>query len=71
MGWCVVSALLFGASTPLCKPLLSHFGPVGLASCLYLGTGLITLPFALQKREYTPRPGDKARVSVPSCLGVF
>ena len=62
MGWCVFSALLFGASTPLCKPLLSHFGPVGLAALLYLGTGLITLPFALRTRERTPKSGDKLRV---------
>ena len=46
VGWCLFAALLFGASTPLAKLLLSGFGPFTLAGLLYLGAALAVLPSA-------------------------
>ena len=44
--YCLVAALLFGASTPVAKRLLSSFGPFTLAGLLYLGAAIATLPLA-------------------------
>jgi len=44
--WCLLSAALFGASTPASKLLLAEVGPLTLAGLLYLGAALATLPFA-------------------------
>jgi drug/metabolite transporter (DMT)-like permease len=38
--WAICSALLFGASAPLAKRLLSEVSPIWLAALLYLGAGL-------------------------------
>ncbi len=47
VGWCLLSAALFGASTPASKALLEgSVGPVTLAGLLYLGAALATAPFA-------------------------
>ena len=46
----LVSALLFGASTPLSKLLLEQVGPFQLAGLLYLGAALGVSPFAVRKR---------------------
>lgn len=49
VGWCLLAAALFGASTPASKLLLDDgVGPLTLAGLLYLGAGLATLPFALR-----------------------
>jgi drug/metabolite transporter (DMT)-like permease len=40
IGFALLAALLFGASTPLAKPLLPHFAPVLMAGLLYLGSGV-------------------------------
>ncbi|MEN0068593.1 MAG: DMT family transporter [Myxococcota bacterium] len=45
--WCLLAALLFGASTPASKALLDGFGPLTLAGLLYLGAALAVLPFSL------------------------
>lgn len=42
------AALLFGASTPLAKALLSSLGPFTLAGLLYLGGAVGALPFAFR-----------------------
>jgi drug/metabolite transporter (DMT)-like permease len=42
----LAAALLFGASTPLAKALLSSLGPFTLAGLLYLGAAAGALPFA-------------------------
>lgn len=42
----IAAALLFGASTPLAKALLSSLGPFTLAGFLYLGAAVGALPFA-------------------------
>lgn len=41
---CLVAALLFGASTPVAKALLSSVGPFTLAGLLYLGAALAVIP---------------------------
>ena len=42
--WCLISAILFGISPTLSKYLLTSIHPILLASLLYLGAGLATLP---------------------------
>src|SRR5690349_13613933 len=44
----LVAALLFGASTPLAKALLSSVSPMTLAGLLYLGAAGGALPFAFR-----------------------
>src|SRR5437870_4288363 len=44
----IAAALLFGASTPLAKALLSSLGPFTLAGLLYLGGAAGALPFAFR-----------------------
>jgi drug/metabolite transporter (DMT)-like permease len=46
----LLSAALFGASTPLAKPLLGHIDPWLLAGLLYLGAGLGLGALALGRR---------------------
>jgi drug/metabolite transporter (DMT)-like permease len=46
--WCVIAAILFGASTPACKLLVSQLGPVLLSGILYLGAALAVAPWALR-----------------------
>jgi len=44
----LAAALLFGASTPLAKALLSSISPLTLAGLLYLGGAIGALPFAFR-----------------------
>ncbi|MFT5657474.1 MAG: drug/metabolite transporter (DMT)-like permease [Gammaproteobacteria bacterium] len=44
----IISAMLFGAATPLSKLLLEGFSPFQLAGLLYLGAALAVAPFALK-----------------------
>ena len=44
----IAAAVLFGASTPLAKALLSSIGPFTLAGLLYLGAAAGALPFAFR-----------------------
>src|SRR5882672_6311318 len=44
----LAAALLFGASTPLAKALLSSLGPFTLAGLLYVGASIGALPFAFR-----------------------
>jgi len=44
----LAAALLFGASTPLAKALLSAVGPMTLAGLLYVGAAAGALPFAFR-----------------------
>lgn len=48
MLWCLLAAVLFGASTPATKPLLDRVGPFLLAGLLYAGAALAVLPWALR-----------------------
>ena len=54
ISWCILSAALFGASTPLAKQLLDATGPFTLAGLLYLGAAIAVVPFSL-------RGGSRAR----------
>lgn len=47
----LVSALLFGASTPLVKSILGNIHPLMLASILYLGSGLGLFVYSRFRRE--------------------
>ena len=47
----LLSAVLFGASTPACKLLLGSLGPFTLAGLLYLGAALGVLPLVLSERR--------------------
>ena len=49
------AAALFGASAPLAKLLLPHAGPVLLAGVLYLGAGLLLLPFGSSREARLQR----------------
>jgi len=44
----LAAAALFGASTPLCKPLVTMLGPTSLAGLLYLGAAAALAPVALR-----------------------
>ena len=46
--YCLVAALLFGASTPISKALLSTIGPLTLAGLFYLGAAIAVLPASLR-----------------------
>jgi drug/metabolite transporter (DMT)-like permease len=46
VGWCLISAALFGASTPIAKALLDDLGPITLAGLLYLGAAIGVAPFS-------------------------
>jgi drug/metabolite transporter (DMT)-like permease len=47
---CLVAALLFGASTPISKPLLDSVGPLTLAGLFYLGAAVAVAPWAWRSR---------------------
>ena len=57
----LLAALLFGASTPASKVLLSEIGPFALAGLLYLGAALGTAPLALRDRAGKPALGPRTR----------
>ncbi|MEM6926805.1 MAG: DMT family transporter [Myxococcota bacterium] len=59
--WCLLAALLFGASTPASKVLLAEGGPLPLAGLLYLGAALAVAPWSF-------RGGSPARFHAPRNL---
>jgi drug/metabolite transporter (DMT)-like permease len=63
VGYALLSATLFGVSTPLSKILVGDISPVLLVSFLYLGTGLgVFLLGRVVKFGYSPLPGE-ARIN--------
>jgi drug/metabolite transporter (DMT)-like permease len=46
--WCLVAAMLFGASTPAAKAMLGSMGPLLLSGVLYVGAAIAVLPWALR-----------------------
>lgn len=48
----LISALFFGAATPISKPLLAHLSNYHLAGLLYLGAALGVLPILLRERKF-------------------
>jgi len=59
IGLALLSALLFGASTPASKTLLREIHPVQLAGWLYLGAAIGVLPAGLRRRRSNPMRGDR------------
>lgn len=67
---CLVSALLFGASTPVAKRLLEGAGPVTLAGLFYAGAALGVLPFSCGGDAALRRaPAQRKRVVLTALLG--
>jgi drug/metabolite transporter (DMT)-like permease len=64
----LVAAALFGASAPVAKRLLADVAPLPLAGLLYLGCGLIALPFAA--RAWSRREAPLRRADLPLLAGV-
>lgn len=48
----LISALFFGAATPISKPLLAHLSNYHLAGLLYLGAALGVLPILLREGKF-------------------
>lgn len=67
----LAAAALFGASTPIAKLLLPGFGPLALASLLYLGAGLALLapPLLRGSPEARLRREDAPRLALIAVLG--
>ena len=70
ISWCVLSAALFGLSPAFCKILLGeNVGALALASLLYLGAGLGTLPFSFRKASVSPKPSETRRLALAVLFG--
>lgn len=69
--WCLASAVLFGASTPLSKHLLADIGPITLAGLLYLGAAAAVLPASLRggSRERRRQPRHKLYLGAAILFG--
>jgi drug/metabolite transporter (DMT)-like permease len=63
-GIALLSAALFGASTPASKLLLASLGPFQLAGLLYLGAALGMLPIFVKER----RAGDLPKLDRPNLI---
>jgi len=59
---CFFAALLFGASTPFSKALLSSIGPLMLAGLLYLGAAAAVLPISLRGSSSALRRDRRQRL---------
>ncbi|MCP4719687.1 MAG: DMT family transporter [Desulfobacteraceae bacterium] len=65
----LVSAFLFGASTPLGKLLLDSLPPFQLAGLLYLGAALGVLPFSLGQGRALARMGAANKLRLAGAIG--
>ena len=66
----ILSALLFGAATPISKALLSILTPFQLAGLLYLGAAAGLLPVLVaQRRRFGGMPGVGAGLVALSSRG--
>jgi len=67
VGLALISAALFGASTPASKWLLAELGPFQLAGLLYLGAAAATAPAYLRERLSAPSgrldPANRRRLA--------
>ncbi len=61
MGWCLVAALLFGATTPFAKPLVDEMGPLLLSGLLYWGAALAVFSTAVRDWRRAPHAARKGR----------
>jgi drug/metabolite transporter (DMT)-like permease len=57
----LLSAVLFGAATPVSKLLLEHFNSFELAGLLYLGAALGVAPILLKEIQTSPPPQQQSR----------
>ena len=69
VGLALLSAALFGASTPLAKLLLGELPPVLLASLLYLGSGVGLAITYLVRRRWASRDAPLRRKDLPWLAG--
>jgi drug/metabolite transporter (DMT)-like permease len=60
--WCLLSAALFGASTPASKALLGSVNPLLLAGLLYAGAALAVAPSALRARNQVRHADTRNRL---------
>jgi drug/metabolite transporter (DMT)-like permease len=63
--WCLLAALLFGATTPAAKPLVDDMGPLLLSGLLYWGAALAVSPAAIldwRRSRHSGRPGGHGRL---------
>ena len=72
----LLAALLFGAASPLSKPILKTVSPFQLAGLLYLGAALGVAPGSIIKRKLTPiarmpRKSRRLLVGAILCGGVL
>jgi drug/metabolite transporter (DMT)-like permease len=67
---CLLSALLFGASTPLAKLLLHDVQPLTLAGLLYLGAALGAAPFAARGGSAVLRRDPRQRVRLAAAVAL-
>ena len=75
IGYALLAAALFGASTPLAKMLGARVAPLALAGMLYLGSGIGLLAcFMLRgilRRDPADRPAPLARRDWPALAGAI
>jgi len=65
---CLVAAALFGAATPAAKTLLEDLGSFTAAGLLYLGAGLMALPFASSREVRGLRPNPAQRRTLAGAI---
>lgn len=65
IGYAILAAVLFGASTPLAKLLLRDVSPALLAGLLYLGSGLGLCTWSLFRRSGTAAEARLSRRDLP------
>lgn len=70
-GFALAAALLFGASTPFSKALLTEIDPLALAGLLYLsaGIGLFAVLAGLRMLSAAPRERRAQRADLPVLIG--
>jgi drug/metabolite transporter (DMT)-like permease len=69
VGFALMAAVLFGASTPFAKLLLGDMAPVLLAGLLYLGSGLGLSALYLLRRRTAATEAPLTRVDLPWLAG--
>jgi drug/metabolite transporter (DMT)-like permease len=62
----LLSAVLFGVSTPISKTLLDSVPPFTLAGLFYLGAALLLLPAVLKKAPPTDAPASRGPLGLPT-----
>jgi drug/metabolite transporter (DMT)-like permease len=71
IAYALLSAALFGASTPLAKLLVGEMSPLLLAGLLYLGSGLGLLAWLAIRPRAGERPANLSRRELPWLAGAI